>query len=270
MRNFTKYTIVFLLLISAVLAVSCSKSDPGMPTKKRGGGPSTEATETTAPVTEAPVVTTFITTSHPLVVDPEIKKVICLDPGHGIGDPGVIIKDEEGNEIYEKTLNYAVALKVKAELERRGFAVEMPRGADDEIPKAGFSSPNICGITNRVEWANNENFMLYLSLHCNSFDDPTVNGTRIYYNTKHNGTQNGLFCNFLLQEISKTAEKMTTITSDAKLHVATGTKMPAALIEMGFITNEDDYQKIISEEWQEDFAYHIADAITLFFDSYYQ
>jgi len=58
------------------------------------------------------------------------KKLIILDPGHGGQDPGAL----GVNGAYEKTIVLAVGLELKRQLENAGYRVEMTRATDVFIP----------------------------------------------------------------------------------------------------------------------------------------
>lgn len=58
------------------------------------------------------------------------RKLIILDPGHGGQDPGAI----GANGMYEKTIVLAVALELRRQLEDAGYRVEMTRSTDVFIP----------------------------------------------------------------------------------------------------------------------------------------
>ena len=58
------------------------------------------------------------------------RKLIIIDPGHGGQDPGA----RGANGMYEKSIVLAVGLELKKQLERDGYRVEMTRSSDVFIP----------------------------------------------------------------------------------------------------------------------------------------
>jgi N-acetylmuramoyl-L-alanine amidase len=61
------------------------------------------------------------------------RKLIIIDPGHGGQDPGA----RGANGTYEKTIVLAVGLELKRQLENAGYRVEMTRSSDVFIPLRG-------------------------------------------------------------------------------------------------------------------------------------
>ncbi len=184
------------------------------------------------------------------------KITVCLDAGHGVGDVGAIspFTDADGNTVYEKDINYSLVLIIKEKLEADGYEVILPRSADGEDPAAGYDDEGKCKITKRVEYANANGYDLYISIHCNSFSDSSVSGTRLYYNKGNNGSQNKMLADDFSKSLIDIFGKEPKIYDNADLYAVTATKMPACLIEIGFITNEADFESMMSEEWLKKFA----------------
>lgn len=184
------------------------------------------------------------------------KITICLDAGHGVGDVGAVspFAGGDGKEIYEKDINYALVLIIKEDLEAMGYNVILPRGGDDEEPVAGYDENGKSGIVQRVKFANKNKYDLYISIHCNSFSDENVSGTRLYYNKDNNGKKNKKLVGSISEAIEAKFSVEPKTYDNADLYAVTATKMPACLIEIGFITNRDDLDKMLDNSWREDFA----------------
>ncbi|MGM9681499.1 MAG: N-acetylmuramoyl-L-alanine amidase [Eubacteriales bacterium] len=202
--------------------------------------------------------------SDPASPDPEkAKTVICVDAGHGVGDVGAIspFTGDDGSPIYEKDINLEICQYLVDELRSLGYTVVMARGADEEEPAAGYDADGKCGIRQRVTWANAQGYDLYVSIHCNSFTDPEVSGTRLYYHKDNNGAENKALCNALSAALLRFSRASPKIVSDADLYAVTATQMPAVLIENGFITNKDDFANMTDSRWQQLFAKAVAEGI---------
>lgn len=191
------------------------------------------------------------------------KKIVCLDAGHGVGDVGAVspFVGDDGEDIYEKDINYALVLLIKKDLEEEGYEVVLPRGADDEEPICGQDADGKSGIVQRVKFANEKGYDLYISIHCNSFTDSSVSGTRLYYNTENNGKKNKKLADALSSAIEKKFSVEPRIYDNADLYAVTATKMPACLVEIGFITNREDLDKMLDESWRADFAESVASGV---------
>jgi len=145
---------------------------------------------------------------------------IGIDPGHGGRDPGAV----GPTGLREKDVNLAVALLVKQALERHEIEVVMTRETDIYVSLA-----ERCRILNgaRVDYT--------VSIHCNASDNAKANYLSTFIVAK-GGQAEGL-----AQKIQKNILGGTEWPDGgvrvANLHMVRETKMPAVLVEMGFISN---------------------------------
>lgn len=212
---------------------------------------------------------TSATTTKP--TNPAYKDaIIFIDAGHGGKDPGSLGK-LDGQTYNEKDINLSVALRVREELEKRGFTVVMSRDTDVFVE-----------LEDRAELALEANADMFVSLHCNSFSKDTVAGPRMYYTARNGVTYDPkAFAKYFSDafdtvknrvgdsgQVAYPNMKKANIYSDSSVlgkdkHYAVlcNTNMPSILIEMGFITNENDLRMLASIWWQTFVARAIADAI---------
>ncbi|CEK34276.1 sporulation-specific N-acetylmuramoyl-L-alanine amidase CwlC,N-acetylmuramoyl-L-alanine amidase CwlD,N-acetylmuramoyl-L-alanine amidase [[Clostridium] sordellii] len=100
-----------------------------------------------------------------------------------------------------------------------------------------------------------------MSIHCNSSDNPKAHGLEIFcYKFKYRH-----LADCILQEL-KSEKLYTQLRSEGikegNLHVVRETNMDACLVELGFITNEEDYNLIMNNK--DRFAKAIAKGICKF------
>jgi N-acetylmuramoyl-L-alanine amidase len=111
------------------------------------------------PVTASPL-------AEPAAKDPNRKKLIVIDPGHGGVDPGAIGL----SGIYEKTLTLAAAKQLKSRLEATGrYRVKLTRERDISLE-----------LAERREIARSAEADLFISLHADSMGNKTVRGLSVY------------------------------------------------------------------------------------------
>lgn len=116
-------------------------------------------------------------------------------------------------------------------------------------------------LNERSNKANNLGVNSFVSIHCNSSDDPKAHGLEIFcYKFKYRQ-----LADCILEEIKKeglyTQLREGGVKED-NLHVVRETNMPACLVELGFITNEKDYNLIMNNK--DKFAKAIAKGICKF------
>ena len=116
-------------------------------------------------------------------------------------------------------------------------------------------------LNERSNKANNLGVNSFVSIHCNSSDNPKAHGLEIFcYKFKYRH-----LADCILQELK--SENLYTQLRDGgvkegNLHVVRETNMDACLVELGFITNEEDYNLIMNNK--DRFAKAIAKGICKF------
>ena len=163
------------------------------------------------------------------------QKLIIIDAGHGGIDPG---SDSHG--ILEKEINLEIALKLQEVLHENGYSVLMTREDDNSL-----------SLRERSDFANEKEADLFISLHQNCYaQDASVHGIEVYYNSDK--TTNDQQLAQMIQEtlINETGAKNRGIHSDNGLVVTRETIMPAVLVETAFISNDDELDLIMSDDYQ--------------------
>ena len=190
-------------------------------------------------------------------IEKEIITSVVIDAGHGGSDTGAIGYNENGEAVlYEKDVNLKVANKVTELLKARGITVYSTRSSDVYVPLAG-----------RTTYANNKEAQLFVSIHSNSFTNSDANGTvTIYSKAKDELYPNKMPSKNIadiiqdnLYQVLGTYDRV--ITSEDELYVLRHSKMPAVLIELAFISNEQDREILASDSAMSKAAASIADSI---------
>ncbi|MEK4128706.1 N-acetylmuramoyl-L-alanine amidase [Solibacillus sp. FSL W8-0474] len=178
-------------------------------------------------------------------------RIIVLDPGHGGKDPGAVKKNAREKEIVLKVANL-----VKQKLEKDGATVKMTRIADT------FPS-----LEERVKYAKNENGEIFISLHANAASKETAKGTETFYSVTSNANEKEDFAlaTAINNEIVKNAKMYNRGVKRADYVVIKGQVMPAVLVELGFLTNSEDYNKLVSDDYIEIFAQSIYNGIVEYY-----
>ena len=176
---------------------------------------------------------------------PKIK--VFIDAGHGGRDTGAT-----GFGFYEKSANLDIALRVKSKLESNGFEVVMTRTDD--------STHSLDEIVNL---ANNSGVDLFVSIHNNASLSPYSHGTETYWCANGiAGSQQlaSLIQSNIVSQIGRANRGVKT----ANFRVIKYTKMPAALVECAFISNQTENDLLKSEDFREKCAIGISNAIKKF------
>lgn len=177
-----------------------------------------------------------------LYSSPLKNKLIVIDPGHGGSDPGAVV----GN-VREKDLNLDIALKLKNLLESSGAKVYMTR--EDDI---------FVDLYARAGIANEINADLFVSIHHNSATSSATGTETLYYPDP----EKKLFAQALQNAVvSHIGFHNRGIVERPGIVVTRETKMPSALVEVGFLTNQNDLTLMMTDEFRQKVAQGILQGI---------
>jgi uncharacterized protein YjdB len=192
---------------------------------------------------------------------------VFLDPGHGGSDPGAV-----AGGIKEAYLNLAVAQKVQSLLLSRGYSVYMSRIGDTNVE-----------LIDRSKMANSLNPDIFVSIHTNSTGSSSTTATGIedfYYQIDPNNpskinadmatnpdrmVKSVKLASLIQEKVIAYTNAVNRGADGADFSVLRETAVPATLIEIGFINNASDRQKLVSDSYQNILAQAIADGIDQYF-----
>lgn len=182
--------------------------------------------------------------------------------GHGIPDGGA--SSEDG--VLESVLNLEIAKKLEALLIDKGFDVIMTRKDDnniagEELQNASLREIKRGDIANRIKIINNSNAKALISIHMNKFDDSKYSGWQTFYSeNSSNGKR-------LAEEIQMSIKKETGIENKrtalkiSNIKIIDESKMPAIIVECGFLSNKNECDLLQDEIYQEKIARGILNGI---------
>lgn len=187
---------------------------------------------------EAPVDPNPTTPDDPGVYD------IVLDAGHGAKDPGAYSKSMNR---WEKEFNLSAVLKMKAELEKDArIRVHLTRSDDTFVE-----------LLDRVKFAENLKADLFISIHANSYDNTSVNGSETYYERANSKA----FAETMHKHVLAGMGLRDRGVKKAGYKVIKETTMPAILIEAGYLSNATDAAAVFNAKTQEKLALEFAKGI---------
>jgi N-acetylmuramoyl-L-alanine amidase len=232
--------------------------------------------------------------SHPRPIDrtaiPLSVKTIVIDAGHG-GEPGAI--SESG--LTEKEITLDVALRLRRLLQQGPFEVLLTRDSDRRL-----------SLDKRVSFANGNKADLFLSIHVNSMEPHSIRALETYYvgptddpATLKLASRENKESEYSLSDYRKILEK---IYVDARrdesrslaraIHgqlfhslkkvnpelenrgvrtapfvVLIGTQMPAVLVEIACLSNDDEVELLTKPDYRENIAQSLAQGIRRYANS---
>jgi len=220
------------------------------------------------------------------------KPLIVIDPGHGGKDPGASSK----NGLHEKDITLAIGLALRDQLlgtER--YDVALTRSSDVFIE-----------LEDRVTKARNLGADLFIALHADAGPKPATSGASVYtlspegekridgarkkndwildveVDSKRPEEVKQILADLVQRETKNQSAKFAGVVADSltksgwpilenthrkkSLYVLLSPDVPAALLEMGFMTNDSDVAALTSETKRKKLVRTVAGAIDAFFD----
>lgn len=179
---------------------------------------------------------------------------ICIDAGHGLYTSGKrCMKKLDNNETREWTLNDRIADKLEVML--KAYNCEVLR-ADDTTGLTDVS------LANRVKKANNWGADIYISIHHNAgVNGGSGGGTQVYYYSSkaERKTQATKLYNDIVNMTKLVGNRSQKVIKKGYA-VLKNTKMPAFLIENGYMDSATDVPVILTETH----SFYTAQAILIF------
>lgn len=156
-------------------------------------------------------------------------KTIFLDPGHGGNDPGAV----ENGSIYEKTIALSVSNKLKAALESEGATVVTSRTTDTYV-----------ALSDRASSANQSGADIFISIHANSWHDAGADGIEVLYERSYEGEASMRLAQSIQSRLASGLQLRDRGIREENLHVLRNTTIPSVLVELGFMSNPSDLNKL--------------------------
>ena len=192
---------------------------------------------------------------------PITQKTVIVDAGHGGDDGGAIGIDGT----VEKDINLDIALTLEKILKFYGFNVIMTRTQDVMTCDDGLDSlrkRKISDIHNRFELMRKNPDAIFISVHQNKLEDSSQHGTQVFYSGNDERSK----------ELAEAIQTSVTLTLQRKndrvvkksgsgIYLLYHAKIPAVLVECGFISNSDEVKKLKDESYRMKLAILIADGL---------
>ena len=195
----------------------------------------------------------FISTIHSSL--PLSGKLIIIDAGHGSKDVGTSY-----NDILEKDLNLNISKKIEEQLIMNGASVILVREGDYDLSSPNSKKRKRSDFNNRIEYINNSNADIYLSIHINYLNDKKYNGAQVFYNKD----KNKKLANTIQMELNKITTPRA-IKKTPNVYMYDKLKIKGVLIECGFLSNYNERNKLINDDYQTLLSKMIVDGIIKYF-----
>jgi N-acetylmuramoyl-L-alanine amidase len=168
-------------------------------------------------------------------------RTVVIDPGHGGHDNG-----GQWGRVYEKHLALDTATRLEANLRRMGYQTVMTRRSDYFI-----------SLPQRVAAGNRHRNAIFVSIHYNYTWKEQVSGLETFYYSRE-GQRLAQYVQSSLVRQTRTVDRNAKF---ARFYVIRNSTLPAILVEGGFVSNENERNRMKSAYFRESIARGIAEGI---------
>ena len=192
-------------------------------------------------------------------------KVILIDPGHGGIDGGA--KSKTGT--IEKDINLQISLKLRDNLEEKGYKVYMTRDEDEGLYQKGNTvrEKKREALNRRVEMKKETECDIFVSIHQNMFPQSKCYGAQVWYASNDNSYNLATIVQDSIKESVKDNNKrVAKPAAEAYLILRDKYEGASILVECGFLSNPDEEARLKSDEHQNLIVEGISNGIDKYFD----
>lgn len=175
-------------------------------------------------------------------------KLIVIDPGHGGSDPGMV---GTTYTTMEKDLTLQTSLYVRDYLTAKGARVEMTRTRGDQKPT----------LSRRVQIGHSLAADAFVSVHYNS-SPKKVSGTLTFFYSESDDLR---LARSIESRLGQGIGLRSNGLSFGNYHILRENRLPAVLVELGFLSNPSDESVVRTSSYQKKAARAIADGLADYF-----
>lgn len=204
------------------------------------------------------------TKTVPTVSLPVSGKTIILDAGHGKPDEGA----QSSRGTTEAETNLKIAIKVQNLLEQSGAAVILTRSDENaiyDIDAKTLKQKKISDIHNRVKIGNNSSADIFVSIHLNKIPQQQYDGWQTFYNAKsEDGKKLAVSIQKNLNDAIQRENNRVAKTIE-NIYIIKHIEIPTSIVECGFLSNPEEEQLLLQDEYQNRLAWGIYNGIIDYF-----
>lgn len=192
-------------------------------------------------------------------------KVILIDPGHGGIDGGA--KSKAGT--IEKDINLQISLKLRDNLEEKGYKVYMTRDEDEGLYQKGntIKEKKREDLNRRVQMKKETDCDIFVSIHQNMFPQSKCYGAQVWYASNENSYNLATVVQESIKESVKDNNKrVAKPAAEAYLILRDKYEGASILVECGFLSNPDEESRLKSDEHQNLIVEGISNGIDKYFE----
>lgn len=181
---------------------------------------------------------------------------IVIDPGHGGEDGGAVSNDG----VLEKNINLDISMKTADLLNFLGFDIKMTRNDDYDLSgeEQTVHARKVSDMNKRLEIYNSSENNVVISIHQNKFEQEKYHGTQVFYSSNNDNSKEFADCvKFAVKKLIQPDNERECKKSDSGIYLLKHAKIPAIIVECGFISNSEECNNLLNETYQKQMSFAI-------------
>lgn len=191
---------------------------------------------------------------------PKPQYTIVIDAGHGGRDDGC----SGVNGTKESEINLKIARILKEYLETMSVRGVMTRLDGNGLYDADADNYKQSDMEKRIDIIEESSPHMVISIHQNSFVDSSQRGAQVFY--QEGDEESFAFAEGVQSQLKVQLESARSEPNKGDYYILNECKLPAVLVECGYLTNADDEALLCDEGYQERVAYAIMCGVVKYFD----
>lgn len=187
--------------------------------------------------------------------------IIVIDPGHGGSDPGKV----GVNGVNEADINLKISRKLGELLEEKGYTAILTRTDERGLYSESDVNKKAADMRKRCEIIASNNADIVVSIHQNSYSEPSVRGAQVFYYTH---SAKGKELAGIIQQSLKAnvaPDNNRQCKSNDSYYMLVHTPCPTVIVECGFLSNPSEAEELS----QDDYQGMVAQAVLFGIDEYF-
>lgn len=213
-------------------------------------------------------VFTFILANNKQTIEtvslPVSNKTVIIDAGHGVPDEGAM----STNGTTEASTNLKIALKVQNLLEQSGCTVILTRSDENaiyDIDSKTLKQKKVSDIQNRVKIGNTQSADIFVSIHLNKIPQQQYDGWQTFY--KQGNEKGQKLATSIQNKLNEAIQKQNNrvpLKID-NIYIIKHVQIPTTIVECGFLSNPQEEQNLLQDQYQDKLAWGIYTGIINYF-----
>ena len=190
------------------------------------------------------------------------RPCVIIDAGHGGKDPGKVGVDGS----LEKDINLQIARKLQRFLVMADVDVVLTRESDAGLYDEDAPNKKVQDMKNRVSIIEEKKPDLTVSIHQNSYHEEYVHGAQVFY---YAGSEESKELAGRIQQVMALdldPDNTRQAKANDSYYLLKKTSSPIVIVECGFLSNPQEGQKLLTDEYQNKLAWGIYNGILNYFN----